>query len=96
MIPINTSQDYSGNNSEDELMVGQHQARFYFILVFKKLIYLFIHLWLCWVVVAVPVPSSVAGSLLISVHEFLILVASLVVEQGSCHLGFSSYSTWAQ
>ena len=32
MIPINTSQDYSGNNSEDELMVGQHQARFYFIL----------------------------------------------------------------
>ena len=36
------------------------------------------------------------GLLYIVVHGLLIAVASLVAEQGSTHVGFSSCGTWAQ
>ena len=36
------------------------------------------------------------GLLFVAVHRLLIVVASLVAEQGSRHGGFNSCSTWAQ
>ena len=47
-----------------------------------------IYIWLHWVFVAAR------GLSLVAAHRFLIAVASLIVEHGSRHAGFSSRGAW--
>ena len=68
--------------------------------LFKNFIYLFIYLFLAalGLCCCARVFSSCGerGLFFVAVRGLLIAVASLVVEHGSRHMGFSSCSMWAQ
>ena len=66
---------------------------------FKKIIYLFIYFWLCWVFVAARGLSLVvasAGYSSLRCEGFSLRWLLLLRSTGSRHAGFSSCRTWAQ
>ena len=74
-----------------------HSSLFFFF--FNKFIYLFIFVCLGSSLLSTGFlffSCSEQGLLFVVVHKPLIVVASLVVEQGSRRTGFSSCGTWAQ